>query len=100
MLLVKIENIDDSYVGVFNTDDKQVAAEAALADLVKGQGFFAENRVHTEFPPAFTPDAGLYGILLMPGEGEDEEDLEYRVDRANTYRVQVIPYGPGTMIAT
>ena len=98
MLLVKIENIDNTYLGVFDTDDKQAAAEAALVDLVKCNGFFAENRVHTEFPAAFTPDAGVHGLLLMPDEGKDEEDLEYRVDHENTYFVWVVSYEPGVMI--
>lgn len=100
MLLVTIANFDDTYHGVFETDNQVEAAEAALADLVAHNGFFQDNRIVTTFPSALIPDAGVYGILLMPDEGQSEEDLEDRCDSINTYWVQVQEYKSGTMIAS
>ena len=68
MLLVTISNIDDTYHGVFDTDDKKTAAEAALADLIANDGFFPENRV-SDLPDSFRTDLrfrhepDVYGIL-------------------------------------
>jgi hypothetical protein len=107
MLLVTISNIDDTYHGVFDTDDKQAAAEAALANMVADQGFFPQNRIRTlpalldrgSQQAALREDEDTYGILVIPEE-EEECGLEYLAGSENTYWICIAKYKLGTMIAS
>ena len=98
MLLVTILNIDTTYHGVFDTDDKKTAAEAALADLVANNGFFPENRIVTDLPSSHQSPIPEYGVLLMPDEAK--EDLEWHLSSENTYWIRISEYKLGTMIAS
>ena len=93
MLQVTFASGDGSFSAIFDHEDKQKAVEAVLAELVKSQGFFATNKIHTEFPSYFTPRYGAYGILLMPSE-----DLEYKLDSDSTWWVYVNEYVVGTLL--
>ena len=92
MLRVEITNIDGPYTGVFSTDDKMEAIQSALAALVKDHGFFKENTLHPcDAPEHLTPYFAktCVGILLMPGQAENEEEIERERDGENTYWVFV-----------
>jgi len=94
MLLVTISNIDSTYHGVFDTNDKKKAAEAALLKLVADHGFFDDTRIHV------TESPDQYGVLV----DEDQLDyvkknsgLLYHMQDENTHFVHVKLYVPGTM---
>jgi len=98
MLRVQIGNIDGNLSGIFEIDDPQKAAEAALASLIKNDGFFAENRICNKYPPSFTPSDGVIGFLVMPDNKIDDlNELEYKVDSENTFWVTVKPVEFGKM---
>lgn len=98
MLRVTIANIDASFTGIFDTDDKQQAAEQALADLVANQKFFEDNRVVHEFPSFFTPSKHVYGMLMLADQAGDEDEVTYAIDAEDTYWIYVRPVEFGRMI--
>lgn len=91
--MLKVEVSSESrFLGVFETDDPKEAVEQALADLVANHGFFSDNMIHTEFPPAFTPNKGVYGILVMPGDKvNDPDNLADKIDSDSTTWIYVTP---------
>lgn len=96
MIKATIANIDGSYTAIYDHDDKEAAANDLLAKLIKHHGFFAENRIYTDFKTHhFTPNDDVYGMLLMPGE---EDDFDYKLEHANTYWVLVDKYESGQVI--
>ena len=68
-----------SLSGVFEASDRLKAAELALTSAVKDHGFFAVNRIHTQFPISFVTPPDALGFLVMPKDvvemklGGDEE---------------------------
>lgn len=93
MLQVTFASGDGSFSAIFDHEDKQKAAEAVLAELIKSQGFFADNKIVSEFPSYFTPRHGVYGILLMPCE-----DLDCKLEGDNTWWIYIDEYVVGELL--
>jgi hypothetical protein len=92
MLLVTITNIDGSYYGYFDTDDRMQAANLALAALIESHHFFPDNFV-APIPDTFEMVLdNVVGMVAL--EGEDPLEL---VDQEDTYFVQVRPLVVGEM---
>ena len=92
MLRVSIAGSDQSYSGIYETDNTTEAAALALADLVENFGFFGGNTICRKLPPRFKPEAGAFGFLVMPDDDiEDPDELEYLVGNDSTAWVYVIP---------
>lgn len=94
MLLVTISNIDRTFHGVFDTDDKKKAADAALIKLVADHGFFDDTRVHV------TESPDQYGVLVDEDQLDDvktNSGLLYHMQDENSYLILIRPYVPGTM---
>jgi len=92
MLKVFITNIDDAYVGNYDTNNEQVAVIMALKSLIKDHGFFDQNRYFPEI--CSKKPKGYAGFLYMPGEIDTPEETEYHRDHANTYEVYVTKPDP------
>ncbi len=106
---VTISNIDHkckrvkfpSFHGLFSFDaakkPHELAAFAALRQLKLHHGFFKDNTLVTQLPPAFTPCPGVVGILMRGLDAEDEWNVAHYIDDENTYWVIVEDYEPGSM---
>jgi hypothetical protein len=101
MLLVQIQNIDNTFFCVFDGDDPDAAAKVALAQLIEHHNFFDDNVliVIADFPPSFTPDDDVVGILVLSNE-TSEEDLEYAIDSESTYWITTKPYELNTVFTS
>jgi hypothetical protein len=61
-------------------------------------GFFKDNTLVTQLPPAYEPLApGLVGILMLEADAQDKWNVAHALDDENTYFVYVTDYEPGTM---
>lgn len=102
MQKVTVMNIDASFHGVFRfdaaKDPHKLAAFAALRELKLHHGFFKDNTLVTQLPPAYEPLApGLVGILMLEVDAEDKWNVAAALDDENTYFVYVEDYEPGSM---
>ena len=102
MQKVTVANIDQSFHGVFQFDaaksPHKLAAFAALRQLKQHHGFFEDNTLVTELPPAYEPLApGLVGILMLEEDAQDKWNVAAALEDENTYFVHVEDYEPGRM---
>ena len=97
MLKVTIANIDSSFHGVFDTDDKQKAAEMAVASLVAEHAFFVDCRA---FECVSDDPSGESAWGIVVNDGFDEADLEYEMESENTHWIYIAPFVPNKMFGS
>lgn len=106
MLEVSVQNIDNVYLMIANTNKPEIAAKKMLNVLKSKRGFYKTNVIHILTPNekklikcSFGWHKFLYAVVVHPND-HFEEDPNYFLSHDNTFKIFIRKFIPNKLIAS